>query len=68
MELQEHRLKLFNGVMSIDKDEVAEEKQYFKNLINAINLPSFAIYIGSSPIISHAPITSSLIGILSSLM
>lgn len=40
MELQEHRLKLFNGVMSIDKDEVAEEKQYFKNLINAINLPN----------------------------
>lgn len=40
MELQEHRLKLFNGVMSIDKDEVAEEKQYFENVIDAISLSS----------------------------
>jgi len=38
IELQEHRLNLFNGAKSIDKDEVSEEKQYFENVIETISL------------------------------
>lgn len=40
MDLQEHGQSLFNGVMSVDKDKVAEEKQYFKNVIDTISLTS----------------------------
>lgn len=40
MDLQEHGQSLFNGIVSVDKDKVAEEKQYFKNVIDTINLTS----------------------------
>ena len=38
MDLQEHGQSLYNGIMSVDKDKVAEEKQYFKNIIDTISL------------------------------
>ena len=38
MDLQEHGQSLYNGIMSVDKDKVAEEKQYFKNVIDTISL------------------------------
>jgi hypothetical protein len=37
---QEHEQNLFDRIMSIDKDKVAEEKQYFKNLTDSISLTS----------------------------
>jgi len=40
MDLQEHGQSLYNGIMSVDKDKVAEEKQYFKNVIDTISLTS----------------------------
>ena len=40
MDLQEHGQSLYNGIMSVDKDKVAEEKQYFKNVIDAISVTS----------------------------
>ena len=40
MDLQEHGQSLYNGIMSVDKDKVADEKQYFKNIIDAINVTS----------------------------
>jgi len=38
MDLQERGQSLYNGIMSVDKDKVAEEKQYFKNVIDTISL------------------------------
>lgn len=38
IDLQEHGQNLYNGIMYADKDKVAEEKQYFKNLIDTISL------------------------------
>jgi hypothetical protein len=38
MDWQEHEQNLFDRIMSIDKDKVAEEKQYFKNLTDTISL------------------------------
>jgi len=38
MDLQEHGQILYNGIMSVDKDKVKEEKQYFKNVIDTISL------------------------------
>lgn len=35
---QEHEQNLFDRIMSIDKDKVAEEKQYFKNATDTISL------------------------------
>ncbi|MCJ7789393.1 MAG: hypothetical protein MUP69_04280 [Candidatus Atribacteria bacterium] len=35
---QEHEQNLFDRIMSIDKDKVAEEKQYFKNTTDTISL------------------------------
>ena len=40
MDLQEHGQSLYNGIMSVDKDKVAEEKQYFKNVIDTISVTS----------------------------
>jgi len=40
MDLQEHGQSLYNGIMSVDKDKVTEEKQYFKNVIDTISLTS----------------------------
>ncbi len=40
MDLQEHGQSLYNGIMSVDKDKVTEEKQYFKNVIGTISLTS----------------------------
>lgn len=37
---QEHEQNLFDRIMSIDKDKVAEEKQYFKNATDTISLTS----------------------------
>jgi hypothetical protein len=37
---QEHEQNLLDRIMSIDKDKVAEEKQYFKNLTDSISLTS----------------------------
>jgi len=34
MDLQEHGQNFYNGIMSVDKSKVAEEKQYFENVIN----------------------------------
>ena len=38
MDLQEHGQNFYNGIMSVDKSKVAEEKQYFKNVIDTISL------------------------------
>ncbi len=38
MDLQEHGQSFYNGIMSVDKDKVAEEKQYFKNIIDTISV------------------------------
>lgn len=38
LDLQEHEQSLINGIMSVDKDKVTEEKQYFTNVIGTINL------------------------------
>jgi len=38
MDLAEHGQSLYSGIMSVDKDKVAEEKQYFKNVIDTISL------------------------------
>jgi len=38
MDLQEHGQSLYNGIMSADKDKVAEEKEYFKNVVDTISL------------------------------
>jgi len=40
MDLQEHGQNLYNGIMSVDKDKVTEEKQYFKNVIDTISVSS----------------------------
>ena len=40
MDLQEHGQSLYNGIMSVDKDKVADEKQYFKNIIDTISVTS----------------------------
>ena len=40
MDLQEHGQNFYNGIMSVDKDKVAEEKQYFENIIDTINVSS----------------------------
>jgi hypothetical protein len=40
MDLQEHGQSFYNGIMSVDKDKVAEEKQYFKNIIDTISVTS----------------------------
>lgn len=40
MDLQEHGQSLYNGIISVDKDKVAEEKQYFKNILDTISLTS----------------------------
>ena len=40
MDLQEHGQNLYNGIMSVDKDKVADEKQYFKNIIDTISVIS----------------------------
>jgi len=40
MDLQEHGQSLYNGIMSVDKDKVAEEKQYFKNVVDTISVTS----------------------------
>ena len=40
MDLQEHGQSFYNGIMSVDKDKVAEEKQYFKNIIDIISVTS----------------------------
>ncbi len=37
MELQEHGQSLYNGVMSVDKEKVSEEKEYFKNILDTIS-------------------------------
>jgi len=39
-DLQEHGQSLYNGIMSVDKDKVTEEKQYFKNVIDTISVTS----------------------------
>lgn len=38
MDLQEHGQNFYNGIMSVDKSKVAEEKQYFENVIDTISL------------------------------
>jgi len=38
MDLQEHGQNFFNSIVSVDKEKVTEEKQYFKNIINTISL------------------------------
>ena len=38
MDLQEHGQSFYNGIMSVDKDKVAEEKQYFENIIDIISV------------------------------
>jgi len=40
MDLQVHGQSFYNGIMSVDKDKVAEEKQYFKNIIDTISVTS----------------------------
>ena len=40
MDLQEHGQSLYNGIMSVDKDKVADEKQYFKNIIDTVSVTS----------------------------
>jgi len=40
MDLQEHGQNFYNGIMSVDKSKVAEEKQYFENVIDTISLTS----------------------------
>ncbi len=40
MDLQEHGQSFYNGIMSVDKEKVAEETQYFKNVINTISVIS----------------------------
>ena len=40
MDLQEHGQSFYNGIMSVDKSKVAEEKQYFKNIIGTISVTS----------------------------
>ncbi|MBA3062885.1 MAG: hypothetical protein FP833_08070, partial [Atribacteria sp.] len=40
MDLQEHGQNLYNGIMFVDKDKVADEKQYFKNIIDTISVTS----------------------------
>ena len=40
MDLQEHGQNFYNGIMVVDKDKVAEEKQYFKNIIDTISVTS----------------------------
>jgi len=40
MDLQEHGQSFYNGIMSVDKDKVAEEKQYFKIIIDTISVTS----------------------------
>jgi len=40
MDLQIHGQSFYNGIMVVDKDKVAEEKQYFKNIIDTINVSS----------------------------
>jgi len=40
MDLQEHGQSFYNGIMSVDKDKVAEEKQYFRNVIDTISITS----------------------------
>jgi len=40
MDLQEHGQSLYNGIMSVDKDKVKEEKQYFENIIDTISVTS----------------------------
>ena len=55
MDFQEHGQSLYNGIMSVDKDKVAEEKQYFKNVIDTISL-------------TGEPVNSKTFGNLSSLL
>ena len=38
MDLQEHGQNFYNGIMVVDKSKVAEEKQYFENVIDTISL------------------------------
>ncbi len=38
MDWQEHEQNIFGRIMSFDKDKVAEEKQYFKNVTTTISL------------------------------
>jgi len=40
IELQEHGQSVFNGIMFVDKNKVAVEKQYFKNVFDTISLTS----------------------------
>ena len=40
MDLQEHGQNFYNGIMVVDRDKVAEEKQYFKNIIDTISVTS----------------------------